>query len=78
MGEDTGDIVEHGCVHPPAFLGEICVVREILTDLVLLLAQSLDLGRDVHDSLHDRVLITLSRRARWTHLRNIRILHTWG
>jgi hypothetical protein len=53
-------------------------VREILTDLVLLLAQSLDLGRDVHDSLHDRVLITLSRRARWTHLRNIRILHTWG
>jgi hypothetical protein len=63
MGEDAGDVVEHGCVHPPALLGEVGVVREVLADLVLLLAQGVDLGRVVHDSPHDRVLITVSRRG---------------
>jgi hypothetical protein len=76
MGEDAGDVMEHGCVYPPALLGEVGVVREVLADLVLLLAQDIDMGREVHVSPHDRVLITVSRRARRTHLRTIRILHT--
>jgi hypothetical protein len=57
-------------------LGEVNVVHEVLADLVLLLAQGVDLGRGVHDPSHDRVLITVSRRARRTHLRTIRIVHT--
>jgi hypothetical protein len=36
MGEDAGDVVEHGCVHPPALLGEVSVVCEVLAHLVLL------------------------------------------
>jgi hypothetical protein len=38
MGEDAGDVVEHGSVHPLAFLGEVSVVHEVLANLVLLLA----------------------------------------
>jgi hypothetical protein len=38
MGEDAGDVMEHGSVHPPALLGEVGVVRDVLADLVLLLA----------------------------------------
>jgi hypothetical protein len=38
MGEDSGDVMEHGSVHPPALLGEVGVVRDVLADLVLLLA----------------------------------------
>jgi hypothetical protein len=78
MGENTEDVMEHGCVHPPALLGEVGVVREFLADLILLLAQGVNLGREVHDSPHDRVLITVSHQARWTHLWTIRILHPWG
>jgi hypothetical protein len=34
----AGDVVEHGSVHPLAFLGEVSVVHEVLANLVLLLA----------------------------------------
>jgi hypothetical protein len=61
MGEDAGDVVEHGSVHSLALLGAVGVVRKVLADLVLLLAQGVDLGREVHDPPHDRVLITVSR-----------------
>jgi hypothetical protein len=63
MGEDTLDVVDHGNVHPPALLGEVDVVCEVLADLVLLLALGVDLGHEVHDPPHDRVLITVSSRA---------------
>jgi hypothetical protein len=55
--------MEHGSVHPLGLLGEVGVVREVLADLVLLLAHSVDLGHEVHDPPHDRVLITVSSRA---------------
>jgi hypothetical protein len=66
------------CSSPSFCWGEVSVVREVLTDLVLLLAQGVDLGCEVHDLPHDWVLITVSRRSQRTHLRTIRILHTWG
>jgi hypothetical protein len=62
-GEDAENVVEHGSVHPPGLLGEVGVVCEVLTDLVLLLAQVVDLGRKVHDPPHDQILITVSCRA---------------
>jgi hypothetical protein len=65
MGEDAGDVMEHGSVHPPTLQGEVGVLREVLADPVLLLAQGVDLGREVHDSPHDRVLIIVSRLHTW-------------
>jgi hypothetical protein len=38
MGENAGDVVEHGSVHSLDLLGEVGVVCEVLADLVLLLA----------------------------------------
>jgi hypothetical protein len=63
MGEDAGDVMEHGSVHAPALLGEVRVVHEVLADLVLVLAQGVDLGHEVHDSPHDQVLKTVLRRS---------------
>jgi hypothetical protein len=77
MDEDAEDVMEHGSVHPPGLLGEVGVVCEILTDLVQLLAQVVDLGCKVHDPPHDQVLITVSCRAQRTHQRTIRTMHTW-
>jgi hypothetical protein len=78
MVEDVGDVMEHRNVHSLVLLGEVDVVCEVLADLVLLLAQGVDLGHEVHDPLHDRVLIIILCRARRTYLRTIRTLHTWS
>jgi hypothetical protein len=78
MGEDAGEVVMHGCGHSSVLLREVGVVRKVLADLVLLLAQSVDSGCEVHNPLHDRVLIIIACRSRWSHLRSIRTLHTWG
>jgi hypothetical protein len=60
MGEDTGDVIVHGRGYPLILLHEVSVVRKVLADMLLLLAQSIDSGWLVHDPLHDRVLITIT------------------
>ena len=52
MGEDTGDVVVHGCCHPLVLLCEVGVVCEVLANMVLLLAHC--------DTRHNRVLVTRS------------------
>jgi hypothetical protein len=78
MGEDTVEVVIYGCGHSPVLLCEVGVVCKVLADLVLLLAQSVDSGCEVHDPPHDRVLIIIARQSRWSHLRSLRTWNTWG
>jgi hypothetical protein len=60
MGKDTADIGVHVQGHPPVLLCDISVVCKILADLILLQAQSADLGHEVHDPPHDQVLTTIT------------------
>jgi hypothetical protein len=63
MGENTGEVVVHGRGHPPVLQCKLGVVCKVLADLILLLGQSVDLGCEVHDPPHDRVLITITCRS---------------
>jgi hypothetical protein len=76
MGEDAEEVVMHGHSHSPVLLHEVGVVRKVLADLFLLLAQSVNSGCEVHDPSHDRVLITIACQSQWSYLRSIGTLHT--
>ena len=57
MDEQVGDIVMHGRHQPPALLSQLGVVCYGLLHLLLQCAKGGDLGREVGDAPHDRVLI---------------------